>query len=255
MEDFDPFKALFKDTGISVPDQKSASLPDSASEADQLQWILNWLNERKLFKTQDQLLSEFGGELLDESADLISNPIVEKFGCLDKIHKSSILSVRFHPTKPWVVTTDTAKNLIITNFESGNIVTSKRENNPFLGSIISLEFNTQYPDLLVIGTMDNKHALLKIEEIDGNVTVRTLQKYEVHTHYVIRTKWSYDGKYFASASHDCHICLFKMNDDMDGAELIKKISFPRCVEAIEFTQVFMFTYLLNARSSSSYIII
>jgi len=63
----------------------------------------------------------------------------------DEIHSSGILAIAFHAKQPWIITTDVNKFLAITDFRTGKILNKERENNPFMGSIISLDVNPLHP--------------------------------------------------------------------------------------------------------------
>jgi COMPASS component SWD3 len=126
--------------------------------------------------------------------------------------------------------------LFVTSLETGLALTADRLNNPFLGAIISLDLNPVHPNLLVIGTMDENHALLEIQEIAGKVYIVTHQKWHCHSKYVIRVKWHPNGTIFATASHDQSIIFWELDETKTNATQLKKLNFSGIVEAIEFTK-------------------
>eukprot|EP01126_Amoeba_proteus_P018533 TRINITY_DN1949_c0_g1_i5.p1 TRINITY_DN1949_c0_g1~~TRINITY_DN1949_c0_g1_i5.p1 ORF type:complete len:278 (+),score=38.81 TRINITY_DN1949_c0_g1_i5:202-1035(+) len=116
----------------------------------------------------------------------------------------------------------------------GMVLSSDRSNNPFLGSIITLDFHP-FLDLLLIGTMDESHALVQLtEETPDKVQVNILQKWHDHHKYVVRVKWSPSGTIFATASHDRTVSFYSLNIQTMETEPIKKINFSGAVEAIEW---------------------
>jgi COMPASS component SWD3 len=135
--------------------------------------------------------------------------------------------------KPWIVSTDALKNLVVSSWETGLELCRDR---PFNGAIISLEVNPVYPNLLLTGTMDANHGLVEIKEEGDRVYLQTHQKWQSHSKFVIRVKWHPNGHIFATASHDATIIIWQLDDTHKNATELKRYEFKSNVEAIEFTK-------------------
>jgi len=88
--------------------------------------------------------------------------------------------------------------------------------------------------------MDAKHAVLALqfdEDDPESVEVKTLQSYDVHKKYVVRTKWAPDGVHFATASHDKSILIYKFDSETGKAELLKQTQLLNTIEALEWLSV------------------
>jgi len=149
------------------------------------------------------------------------------------VHSSSVLSVRFHRTKPWIVSTDSSKNIVVSSWETGVALASDK---PLSGAIISIDINPVYPNLVLIGTMDANHAIVEIKEEGDRVYFQTHQKWHSHSKFVIRVKWHPSGHIFATASHDKTLIFWQLDETRTSAQELKKFEFPTLVEAIEFTK-------------------
>lgn len=208
--------------------------------AGQLNWILQWLQKKELYKTASVLMDEFsalgdeefGNKEVEVVPDLV--PINKELQTVS-VHKQGILAVQFHSCHPWLLSSDTAKNLFVSNIKDGRLLSQERQNNPFLGSIIALDCHPTAPFVLV-GTMDDKYGLLKITEDDDEVDVETLATFDSHQKYVVRVKWSPDGSMFATGSHDRSVHLYSFDAGQEKADLKKKLYFKGAVEAICWTR-------------------
>jgi len=211
---------------------------DKATNVQQFNWISNWLTKNNLHKTLDCLLEEYSA-ILDQEGSLAKVPKIQTSPPLTQlqqtinVHGSSVLSVRFHRTKPWIVSSDSSKHLIVSSLETGNVLATDK---PFLGAVISLDMNPVYPNLFIIGTMDENHGLFEIKEHEDKVIIETHKKWHAHEKYVIRVKWAPDGKTFATASHDQSVIFWRLNDARNDATEVKKLNFSGIVEANEWTK-------------------
>jgi len=196
-----------------------------------------WLSKNNLNRTLDALLDEYSealdGLTLSKVSTVQSRPPLSELKQTLLVHTSSVLTVRFHPIKPWIISTDSSKHLIVSSLETGKALATEK---PFLGAIISLDINPINPNLLIIGTMDENHALVEIKENEDRVYFEIYQKWHSHTKYVIRAKWSPNGFLFATASHDKTIVFWKLDDTKTNATKLKTLNFSGNVEAIEFTK-------------------
>jgi len=174
-----------------------------------------------------------GLPILNKVSTVVSFPPLSELKQTLNVHTSSVLTVRFHLTKPWIVSTDSSKHLILSSLETGQPLATEK---PFMGAIISLDINPIYPNLLIIGTMDENHALIEIKENTDRVYFETYQKWHCHSKYVIRVKWALNGLLFATASHDKSIIIWQLDDNRKNAKQLKTFNFAGNVEAIEFTK-------------------
>uniref|UniRef100_A0A6B2L7E4 Anaphase-promoting complex subunit 4 WD40 domain-containing protein n=1 Tax=Arcella intermedia TaxID=1963864 RepID=A0A6B2L7E4_9EUKA len=149
-------------------------------------------------------------------------------------HNASVLSVKFNPREAWIVSSDTQKNLILSS-RDGQVLSGDRTNNPFTGTIISIDWNPVHPRILIIGTMDERHALMEVQEVEGVFKIGTLQMWHAHKKYIIRTKWHPSGEQFVTASHDGSIIFYQFNAEKKRAEQVKQVFLSGCVEAAEYT--------------------
>mmetsp|Transcript_32531 Transcript_32531/g.41702 ORF Transcript_32531/g.41702 Transcript_32531/m.41702 type:complete len:252 (+) Transcript_32531:2-757(+) len=62
----------------------------------------------------------------------------------------------------------------------------------------------------------------------------TLQSFKEHKKHVIDCRWSKDGMYYATASHDKSVVIYKIDSDLSTSEK-NTVYFTNTVEAIEFS--------------------
>jgi len=98
-------------------------------------------------------------------------------------------------------------------------------------AVLALDFHPVDKDLFITGGMDRVVCVWSLK-----CSERPLASFQNHSKYVVRVKWSSSGKYFATASYDRSVCVYRQqeNDDNGGFELIKTLQHPGCVEAISF---------------------
>lgn len=76
-----------------------------------------------------------------------------------------------------------------------------------MGSIIALDCHPTH-DVILVGTMDERHAVLAVREIsETELYVEVQQQWHSHEKYVVRTKWSPDGTMFAAGLYFAAIFL------------------------------------------------
>jgi len=63
-----------------------------------------------------------------------------------------------------------------------------------------------------------------------------LKKWKIHNKYVVKVKWSYDGKLFVSASRDGTFTLFKFDLDTFDSEQLLHVTIGSCIESFDFTK-------------------
>jgi len=210
---------------------------EEAPSLRQFNWVTNWLSKNNLNRTLDVLLDEYSqmldGISLSKVSRVESTPPLSELNQTLQVHTSSVLTVRFHPQKPWIVSTDSSKHLIVSSLETGLALATEK---PFLGAIISLDLNPINPNLLIIGTMDENHGLIEIKEDGERIYFETHKKWHCHSKYVLRTKWAPKGDIFATASSDKSIIFWKLDDSKKNATQLKTLNFSNNVEAIEFTK-------------------
>jgi len=210
---------------------------EEAPNLRQFNWVTNWLSKNNLNRTLDVLLDEYSqmldGISLSKVSRVESTPPLSELNQTLQVHTSSVLTVRFHPQKPWIVSTDSSKHLIVSSLETGLALATEK---PFLGAIISLDLNPINPNLLIIGTMDENHGLIEIKEDGERIYFETHKKWHCHSKYVLRTKWAPKGDIFATASSDKSIIFWKLDDSKKNATQLKTLNFSNNVEAIEFTK-------------------
>jgi WD40 repeat protein len=182
---------------------------------------------------EEYFSTEFKPEIIEERGQPI-NKLHTSY-----LQEATLLSIRNHPTLPWIVVSDSRKNLFILNSESGKLLSPAldvRSNNPFKGSIIATDFHPTR-NLLLIGSMDENHAILKLKEkSEEEVAVKVLQTYHLHEKYVVRTKWNPKGNLFATASHDKTVGIYSLNEETLESVFVKQLHFQGAVEAIQFTK-------------------
>lgn len=187
------------DLGSLSQDIWSSDEVSLLSSDEQFRWICQWLTEKKLFGALDRLMEEYDMEnsaikklvcTLTNSSSLHqevikpADPISHLNFSHEKVHTKSVLALACHPTKPWLFTSDTEKRLVVSNsgrrlhtefvspfLETGQVLSGCRSNNPFLGSVIAIDCHPTL-DLILIGTMDDRHAVLSIQEINENEVLR-----------------------------------------------------------------------------------
>jgi len=207
---------------------------EKLSEQNQLDEVVRWLSSKKLTKTVNTLLEEyFNSENVAAKPEIKPTPVPIKNFQFFVQNLSTLLSVRCHPNRPFVMHADSSKKISVLNIQNGEVLTSDRENNPFLGSVISIDFHPTL-DFVLISTMCEHHALLSISP-DGK-SLKTLQKWKLHTKYVVRVKWSPDGLFFATASHDRSVGVYSFEPETRKVEFLKQLFFSGAVEAIQFTK-------------------
>jgi len=214
---------------------------EGSTNVQQFNWVTNWLSKNKMNKTLQNLIievSESPEEILPalpKVKTIESSPPLLELSQLLKVHTSSVLCVRFHRVKPWIISTDSFKNLFITSLETTHALFNDKV---LSGAIITLDTNPLYPNLLLAGTMDNHHGLLEIieDEGTGKVSVKVLQNWKSHSKFVVRVKWGVDGRMFATASHDKTIIIWQLDENRANAKEVKKLEFESYVEGIEFTK-------------------
>ncbi|KAN0000018.1 hypothetical protein ACTFIZ_008463 [Dictyostelium cf. discoideum] len=168
---------------------------------------------------------------------------------LDNVHSSNILCLRFSPIKDSniIVTGSTDKTLKITNYVTKEVLNSYTgfASAPF----ISLDFNPVNPELLLASSVDGSHCIIKIDK-DGKGEL--IQKFNRHKKYVVRVRWSPDGKKFASCSYDKSVSLFQEDQSNQGQfEFIKSWDFVTTVESLIFTPDSK--YVIAAVKESNYL--
>lgn len=86
--------------------------------------------------------------------------------------------------------------------------------------------------MMILGTMEGNVRIIKDVHLDSR---EEIFQDLIHNKYVIRTKWG--DNYFATASYDKTVNLYKIEDSNDGINYkhIQKWSFSGNVEAMEFT--------------------
>ncbi|KAN0043111.1 hypothetical protein ACTA71_010746 [Dictyostelium dimigraforme] len=168
---------------------------------------------------------------------------------LDNVHSSNILCLRFSPIKDSniIVTGSTDKTLKITNYVTKEVLNSY---NGFASApFISLDFNPVNPELLLASSVDGSHCIIKIDK-DGKGEL--IQKFNRHKKYVVRVRWSPDGKKFASCSYDKSVSLFQEDPSNQGQyEFVKSWEFVTTVESLIFTPDSK--YVIAAVKESNYL--
>eukprot|EP00795_Rhopilema_esculentum_P013939 gene13939-4894_t len=125
---------------------------------------------------------------------------------------------------------------LLYTFELGNdfkasSVTTIPKSHPFhSAAVLCLDFHPTKKSLLLTGGMDGMVCLWDLE-----ASQIPLEHYKNHKKYVVRVKWSPSGRYFATASYDKSICIFRIKEEeASGFDLLKKLDHAGCVEAICF---------------------
>ncbi|XP_031560619.1 COMPASS-like H3K4 histone methylase component WDR5A [Actinia tenebrosa] len=99
--------------------------------------------------------------------------------------------------------------------------------------IIALDIHPVKKDIILTGSMDRKCLLVKLLNADEH---HVLQTFENHQKFVVKVRWSYSGKYFATASYDQSVCIYREisgGNDLNY-ELWKQIEYKGQVEGIAF---------------------
>jgi len=197
------------------------------------------------------------------------DPISKEIGVIEGQHSLNILSVRFNREGDRFASSSTDKSVVVSHvaFEDPSTTsnTSSSSNNTTNnmvkigkqlrweslhgGGILSLDWNPlpKYGHLLLTGGMDRTVKLLDTrapQAKDGEITTMDKEKSVLaaindrHKKYVVRVRWSVDGQYFAIASYDHSVSLYRLQEEGDavvGVTFVHQMFFPVNVEAIAFS--------------------
>ncbi|XP_011270465.1 hypothetical protein CAOG_08825 [Capsaspora owczarzaki ATCC 30864] len=99
------------------------------------------------------------------------------------------------------------------------------------GAVLAVEFHPLLKNIALTSSMDRSHQIVDIETGD------VLQTFADHTKFVVRVQWSPNGEYFATASYDHHVGLYRRvqkvskpvedDDDSDAEEEPAPFKFER----------------------------
>ena len=146
-------------------------------------------------------------------------------------HASNITTVKWQPlpTSSLLASGGVDKTVYVTD-------TERRETRnaiPLTAPVLTLDWcrTAGSENLLLAGCMNGDCCLL---DIDATPPVR--QRVHDHTKYVVGVKWSPDGRMFATASHDCTVCIYTYNPTdpaaTDAATLHHRFEYRNPVESL-----------------------
>eukprot|EP01091_Cochliopodium_minus_P017374 TRINITY_DN6792_c0_g1_i1.p1 TRINITY_DN6792_c0_g1~~TRINITY_DN6792_c0_g1_i1.p1 ORF type:complete len:384 (+),score=97.19 TRINITY_DN6792_c0_g1_i1:32-1183(+) len=219
--------------------------------------VLQFLEEMGYTESKNTLLKEsgnlewedlkFGGNLmsiLNEHAELklsmgeednleIDDLLMEGDMIYSKVEKKSfnphvkksVVAIEFSKeNKSDIFTGSADKTVIKYNIEEDKVLWKSED---FGGGILSLSHSPISHHLLA-SSMDSTCRI--IDSSNG----KFLQSFKDHNKYVVRCKWSDDGKYFATASYDKTVNLYGVKENGEF-ELKHNYQFLNVIEAICFT--------------------
>eukprot|EP01128_Nolandella_sp_AFSM9_P011270 TRINITY_DN7995_c0_g1_i1.p1 TRINITY_DN7995_c0_g1~~TRINITY_DN7995_c0_g1_i1.p1 ORF type:complete len:377 (-),score=76.45 TRINITY_DN7995_c0_g1_i1:16-1113(-) len=194
--------------------------------------VLKWLHDHKLYRTADSLLEEYDAAAEVEQLTSVV-PVVPALSELhwQLNHRAAIIAIQCLPTAPYLLASDSAKNLKVWDISSGKLLSEDRTNNPFDGTILSIDSNPVHEDLILVGSMDNQHALLRFTA-SSDAPLELLHRWHIHQKYVVCIKWSPDGLRFATGSHDSTVTIFALNEERTDAEQLAQVQFGNAVECL-----------------------
>lgn len=100
------------------------------------------------------------------------------------------------------------------------------------GAVLAINFHPTKRNLLLGGSMDRTAFLLDLDRTDNTL----VKKFQNHTKYVVQAQWAPSGKYFATASYDTTVCVYRETTDEaeEMYELLKTLTFKGAVESFAF---------------------
>ncbi|CAI2168793.1 751_t:CDS:2 [Funneliformis geosporum] len=136
-----------------------------------------------------------------------------------QIHTKNILSVRLQTLSirnfingeyqiseiPTIITGSADKSIRLTSLLTGD--TFNICNDVHKGGILCLDFHPIYNNLMLTGSMDSSCALINADAMN------VVQTFKDHTKYVVRAKFSMDGKMIVTASYDHKIIFHKVGNE------------------------------------------
>ncbi|GAM22643.1 hypothetical protein SAMD00019534_058180, partial [Acytostelium subglobosum LB1] len=147
------------------------------------------------------------------------------------IHKANILCMRFSPDPEtnMMVTGSTDKTIKVTDFITKQVLYTFTD--LAHAAFIALDFCPTDPHLLLASNIDGSTVLLRIESSGIGHLVQTFKD---HQKYVVRVRWSPDGRKFATCSYDKTLKYYAQADDGTFV-LVNSIEFPYSLESLVFT--------------------
>lgn len=141
---------------------------------------------------------------------------------LSKIHSCNVLSLDFchEADSSLLVSTGSDKALRITDFKEE----TSKATYTFPAPVVDVCWHPLNSDLIAAGCMNGGVFLVDQKEL---FPVQTA----AHSKFVVRVKWSPDGKLLASASHDQTVGLFRVGDE-SKLVLVKQLEFTGGVESV-----------------------
>eukprot|EP01135_Chromosphaera_perkinsii_P000110 Nk52_evm6s32 gene=Nk52_evmTU6s32 len=109
------------------------------------------------------------------------------------------------------------------------------------GGVLCAEANPVWPHLVLTGGMDKSHCLVDV--VKG---LSSLRRFKDHSKYVVRTKWSLCGDFFATASYDKMVGIYGRSSECssssarpqcDEYRLLLRRQFKGSVEALCFIDI------------------
>ncbi|CAG8691327.1 13922_t:CDS:2 [Funneliformis caledonium] len=136
-----------------------------------------------------------------------------------QIHINNILSVRLQTLSirsfnngeyqfseiPTIITGSADKSIRLTSLLTGD--TFSICNDVHKGGILCLDCHPIYNHLLLIGSMDSTCTLINVHAMN------VVQTFKDHTKYVVRSKFSMDGKMIVTASYDHKVNFYKVGNE------------------------------------------
>jgi WD40 repeat protein len=102
------------------------------------------------------------------------------------------------------------------------------------GGILALDVHPTKRNLVLCGSMDHQTFILDLSKTDDDLL---LQRFKVHTKYVVRVLWSMSGTFFVSASYDKTVCVYRLHDDdSDLYDHVQTLTFNGAVETVAFSK-------------------
>lgn len=152
----------------------------------------------------------------------------------ENIHSGNMLSISLTPHRPsrspsggpLLVSGGADKCVAFTDARTGERVGTVLHHK---AGVLSVSVHPQRPSLVLSASMDGSHALLNVDALGSDEEL--VRVYKDHRKFVVRAKWSPDGRFFATASYDHTACLYGPDAPYD---LVERYQMKGTVEGIAF---------------------
>ena len=147
---------------------------------------------------------------------------------------SNILALDAVPSRRWIISGGADGRVNIGQISSGDELNDVSTINPHRGGVLAVQMNPAADHLILTGGMDKSHCLIDVL----CPTSPQVKRFNHHSKYVVRAKWSSCGRFFATGSYDRTVCIYACRSESEvcseAFRLVLKKEFKGSVESLWF---------------------